>query len=125
MKEGLNMKIKITCSFLILVLIFGGVFVVFRKTSESVHYGIAVSRPETAIAIARVLLSEHFPSSQHHQHENLDFIAEENDGIWIVRNVIPPPVIIDDYNILVTWGVEYYVHIRKSNGEILKIECWG
>lgn len=106
---------------LLLVLVMG--FVIRcrpdeRTNAETLDYEIFVSNPETAIEIARVLLIERFPRGRYGL-ENAIFIAEENDGIWIVREVPPPPVTVNDRTYF-AFGVFGYVHLRK-NGEVLKL----
>lgn len=105
-----------------LILILGGIFIIRHQSVERIkyEYEIAISRPETAIAITRAVLIEHFPQ-RNNQYEHFNFTAEENDGVWIVRGTVPRPDDINDNETFVLYGVAYYVHIRESNGEILEI----
>jgi hypothetical protein len=119
------MKAKIIYASLVLaiILVLGGVYVFRGSSAESIDYEFVISRPETAIAIARALLSEHYSELFRYGYnffEDYDFTAEKTKDVWIVRTVLPSPVAINENEMLITFGVSYYVHIR-SNGEILRI----
>jgi len=95
-----------------------GIFVIQRTLSGRRNYEVAVSQPETAVAIAIAILNEHFPRNQ---YEAINFQAEENNGIWVVQRIALPPLGIVDGEVFIRLGHTRYVHIRKSNGEILRI----
>jgi hypothetical protein len=109
----------------VLILIMGGLYVIwhiYSNTTDDEYYKydeeITVSKPETAIAIAKAILNERDPRNV---NSIIELSAEEIDGIWIVSQVLPPPVYHDDGSMTVMTGMIHSVHIRKSNGEILGI----
>jgi len=114
------MKKRAVCFILALTLIVGGVFVIQRISSGRRNYEDAVSHPETAVAIAIAILNEHSPPRD--RYEIFDFQVEGNNGIWVVQRIAPPPLGVIDDEVFITLGRRTrYVHIRKSNGEILRI----
>jgi hypothetical protein len=113
------MKKKIICVSLILIFVFTLIAVVIFMTQCKRDDGIEILTPERAISLAKGFLLEHYGSRAN--YDIIDFIAEENDGVWIVRSVTPPPVVMEDGRMMVTFGFEYYIHIRKDNGELLEI----
>jgi len=92
-------------------------------TTQNENGDDMVSNPETAIAIARAVLNERFSEhfTKENPFDNFDFTVESSGGVWIVRNVMDSPVTVDsDGTVTLNLGGNYSVHIRKSNGEILR-----
>jgi len=100
-------------------------FILSGCTAQNGSGDNMVSNPETAIEIARAILNEHFSDSflVENPFDSFDFVADTNNGIWVVRTDWGNPVtVVDDDMLIVRLGVNYWVHIRKSNGEILRVE---
>ena len=114
----MKMKLVLIIGSILMLTILGGIVMACSVQNKDKNYEITITKPETAIEIGKAILNEHFP--QQHKYENTNFEAKEDDGVWIINNIISPPV-ANENGISVTVGGGYYVHIRKSNGEVLKI----
>jgi len=77
----------------------------------------AVSEPETAISIAKAIVSEHFGKWD---FENMLLAANLEDGTWIVSG--SPRQQPDKNIIIIIMGGRFRVDIQKNDGKIVRIE---
>ena len=103
-----------------LTIVFGVVFVNGNVLSvKSNEKDDVIVCKETALKVGRALLEEHFPEAFSENDVILD--AEEKDGVWRVYNVLQRQSIIDNGNIQILVGGEFYVEFYKSNGKVVNI----
>lgn len=84
----------------------------------------AITKKETALAIGKALLEEHF-SWKLKEDWNESLEATEKDGIWVVYNVFGEPQIMEDGSYLIIKDGGVRVYFRKSDGKVLRFEMDG
>ena len=78
-----------------------------------------IKQKKTALKIGIALLEEYCPDA--FLDPDIQFDAEEKNGIWRVNNVFEREGISEDGQMWTIDGGEIYVEFRKDNGEIIRI----
>ena len=110
----------------------------FPRTNLHLCFGEVVSRPETAIVIARAILNDRRSGSRENVSREFDdlildghrlyfswyFTAKDKGDVWVVvaRYYLPPPHKVPGYSIF--GPPDKIVTIHKADGKILSVYQW-
>ena len=73
------------------------------------------------IVFGVVFVNGNVLSVKSNEKDDVILDAEEKDGVWRVYNVLQRQSIIDNGNIQILVGGEFYVEFYKSNGKVVNI----